>query len=333
MALTVATGGQDLPTTGKTPIPTGAGLTAQAGIGSGPGFTLDARWSNIVTNLVLKGLVKNLRKDAVFGQPGNAGLNAVHVPGTNLFVYTAFGDLPAAVDLLEGIPPQTISMTFTNDSFAGSQKGQVVSISDLATIFSPFDLYSQASEKLAWNAVEAIEASILAAIVANNLAITGLGAGFAQSCIDLVTKMKRAEIPQFSDGTYHVFAAPETIAKVMAQTGELGWTDAAKYASPDAILNGEMGKFRGLRFLETTRLTGATDVVYAFGPEAWAQGDYQTIRPYRVTGPDHADPLDQAALFGWKGMWGHKALKMAAAVDGAPASNTFLQKVVSATLA
>jgi N4-gp56 family major capsid protein len=151
--------------------------------------------------------------------------------------------------------------------------------------------------------------------------------------VDLVTKMKRAEIPQFSDGSYHAFAAPETLAKIMKQTGELGWTDVNKYANPQAVLNGEVGKYRGIRFLETTRLTGATDIVYAFGPEAWAQGDYQTIRPYRVTGPDHADPLEQRALFGWKGMWGHKAIKMGSAISGAPASNTFLQKVVAATLA
>lgn len=336
MAAAANAGGDDVATTGTTPDP--AGLAVDAGTQGAVFTTLDAAWSNIVTNLVIKNVVKNLRKAAVFAQPGNGALRAVHIPGTNLFVYTAFGDLPAAVDLLEGVPPQTIDMSWGTDSFAGKQKGNVVAITDLATVFSPFDLYQQASEKLAWNAVEAVEDSILAAIVANALSAGAFsGSGFAGALINLQTFMKRAEIPTFTDGTYHAFVTPETAALIMKETGELGWTDAAKYASPEAILNGELGRFRGFRFMETTRMAaiaaGSPQQVYAFGPEAWAQGDYQTIRPYRVTGPDHADPLEQRALFGWKGMWGHKAIKMGTAISGAPGTNTFLQKVVAATIA
>jgi N4-gp56 family major capsid protein len=330
-----AYGGDDVATVGSMPDP--GGLAVDAGTQGAVFTTLDAAWSQIVTNLVIKTVIKNLRKDAVFAQPGNGALRAIHIPGTNLFVYTAFGDLPPAVDLLEGVPPQTIDMSWGTDSFAGKQKGNVVAITDLATVFSPYDLYSQASEKLAWNAVEAVEDSILAAIVANALAIPALSGGYSKSIIDLQTKMKRLEIPTFSDGTYHAFVTPETAALLMKETGELGWTDVSKYAQPENILNGEVGKYRGFRFLETTRMAAVADaspqVVYAFGPEAWAQGDYQTIRPYRVTGPDHADPLEQRALFGWKGMWGHKAIKMASAISGAPSGNTFLQKVVSTTIA
>jgi N4-gp56 family major capsid protein len=330
LALNGATGGQDAATTGTEPIIPSAAGTLSAGT-TGVAFTaLDASWSKIVTNLVIKNLIQNLRKDAVFAQAGNAALRATHIPGTNQFVYTAFGDLGPAVDLLEGVPPQSVKMSFANFAFGGKQKGNVVAITDLAAIFSPFDLYSQASEKLAWNAVEAIEDSILAAITADADALTLTATGFAPGVIEIVTQMKRREVPMFSDGTYHAFAAPETLAKIMSETGELGWTDAMKYADPSAILNGEMGKFRGIRFMETTRLDGATDKVIVFGPEAWAQGDYQTIRPYRVTGPDHADPLEQRALFGWKGMWGHKVVEMEAAVAGAPTDNTKLVKVYTA---
>jgi N4-gp56 family major capsid protein len=331
--LAVTGGGIDTPASGNEPISVGNAGTWAAGT-PGVAFTaLDAQWSDVVTNLVIKTIIQNLRKDAIFGQPAHSALRAQHVPGTNQFVYTAFGDLPPAVDLLEGVPPVAVKSTFTNFAFSGKQKGNITAITDLAAIFSPFDLYSQASEKLAWNAVEAIEDSILAAINAGADALTAPAAGFAAGIIDIVTQMKRREVPTFSDNSYHAFAAPETVAKVMSETGELGWTDAAKYADPSAIMNGEMGKFRGIRFLETTRLDGATDEIIVFGPEAWAQGDYQTIRPYRVTGPDHADPLEQRALFGWKGMWGHKVVKFDEAVVGAPAQNQNLVKVARATLA
>jgi hypothetical protein len=162
VALTPATGGQDVNTTGTTPIIPGLSVTAGT---QGVAFsTLDAAWANVITNLVQKTVLKNLRKDAVFAQPANQYLKANHVVGTNLFVYTAFGDLPAALDLLEGVPPQSIKMQWTNDSFGGKQKGNVVAITDLAEIFSPFDLWVQAADKVAWNAVEAVEDAILAAL-------------------------------------------------------------------------------------------------------------------------------------------------------------------------
>lgn len=339
MALTPATGGQDVSAVGTTPIIPGASIAAGT-VGS-VFSALDPTWSAIVTNLVIKNLILNLRKAAVFGQPDHQALRATHIEGTNQFVYTSFGDLGPAPVLLEGVPPQSVSLPWANFAFGGSQRGNVVAVTDLAAVFSPFDLYSQASEKLAWNAVEAIESSIIDAIFLDALAITGLSAGFAASSIDLVTKMKRAQIPMFSDNTYHGFASPETLAKLMKEAGELGWTDTMKYADSKAILNGEMGTFRGIRWMEAIRSTaanptafdGSTDKVVVFGPEAWAQGDYQTIRPYRVTGADHADPLEQRALFGWKGMFGHKAVKMAADVANAPASNLRLVRVATATLA
>jgi N4-gp56 family major capsid protein len=329
--MAVTGGAIDTTTSGNVPIPTGDSWAAGT---VGTKFTaIDDAWSEIVQNLVIKNLMQNLRKDAVFAQPAHAALRASHVPGTKQFVYTVFGDLGPAQDLLEGVPPQTKKSEFSNFAFTGSQKGNVVAITDLAAIFSPFDLYSQASEKLAWNSVEAIEDSILAALKgADPLALTLTATGFAPGIIETVTQMKRREVPTFSDGSYHAFAAPETVAKVMAETGELGWTDAAKYADPGAIMNGEMGKFRGIRFIETTRLDGTTDEIIVFGPEAWAQGDYQTIRPYRVTGADHADPLEQRALFGWKGMWGHKVVKFVDDVDGAPATNPKLVRVARTLL-
>jgi N4-gp56 family major capsid protein len=331
--MAVTGGGIDTPASGNEPISIGNAGTIAAGT-SGTVFTaLEAQWSEVVTNLVIKNLMQNLRKDAVFAQPAHQGLKATHVPGTLQFVYTVFGDLPKAVDLLEGVPPVAVKNQLANFAFKGTQKGNVVAITDLATIFSPFDLYSQASEKLAWNAVEAIEDSILAAIdSADALALTLTATGFAAGIIEARTQMKRREIPMFADNSYHAFAAPETVAKIMAETGELGWTDAAKYADPQAIMNGEMGKFRGVRFIETTRLDGDTDEIILHGPEAWAQGDYQTIRPYRVTGPDHADPLEQRALFGWKGMWGHKIVRFDEDVVGAPADNKRLVRVAKATL-
>ena len=100
----------------------------------------------------------------------------------------------------------------------------------------------------------------------------------------------------------------------MTQTGELGWTDVMKYAKPVSLLNNEIGTFRGIRFIETNRVADHKSVV--FGPDFFVWGDYQTIQAYRVApGGDHADPLAQRGLIGWKGMWGVSLV----AFDGTPA--------------
>ena len=102
--------------------------------------------------------------------------------------------------------------------------------------------------------------------------------------------------------------------------GELGWTDTQKYANPQTLLNGEIGKFRGVRFIESTRV--ANDKSLLFGPDFFAWGDYQTIQAYRVApGGDHADPLAQRGLVGWKGMWGLTTVKFAGTPAMGPATN------------
>jgi N4-gp56 family major capsid protein len=224
-------------------------------------------------------------------------------------------------------------MLFDTFSFTGKQVGKTTAITDLAEIFSPFDLYAKASEKLAWNAVDYVETT-LAALVNTAPALTIAATGYAQGIVEAVTQAKRRLVPKFSDGYYHAFITPETAAKVMSQVGELGWTDTKKYADPSAILNGEIGSFRGVRFLETNRLNAGTpDKIVIFGPEAYVCGDWSTIEAYRVgRGGDHADPLSQRAIMGWKGMMGYSLV----AFDGSPAmgpsTNTQGYKMYAATI-
>jgi len=312
-----------------------AGVAFPGATGPAYGLPVTATndWSKIVTALVVRDTIDNLRNEAVFAQAGNQPLHATHVPGTNQFVYTGFADLGDAVDLLEGVPPETEKMLFETFSFGGKQVGKTTAMTDLAEIFSPFDLYSKASEKLAWNAVDKVEKD-LAALFATAPTIPGaaLPAGYAQGVVELNTRAKRANVPQFSDGTYHAFISPEGAALIQTQVGELGWTDTAKYANPKALLNGEIGTFRGIRFIESNRMPAGASV-YLFGPEAYVCGDWSTIEAYRVgRGGDHADPLAQRAIMGWKGMMGYALVAFDGSPAMGPATNTTGSKVFKATL-
>jgi hypothetical protein len=296
------TGGQDA--AGSLATPAGGTTTALGTVGVNYAGTPNADFANIVTALVVRNVIDNLRTQTVFMQEGSF-IRATSVPGTNQLRYTAFADLGPAEDLLEGVPPQTEGLAWDIQEFTGKQKGKLVAITDLAEQFSPYELYRIAAEKVAWNAVDTAEKDLVALLqgAGVGIPITGVVSKAAESIIAAVVAMKKAEVPTFPDGAY-----------IMTQTGELGWTDTMKYASGKAILNGEIGTFRGVRFIESNRVADHKSVI--FGPDAFIWGDYQTIRAYRVApGGDHADPLAQRGLVGWKGMWGLKINEF----DGTPA--------------
>jgi len=314
------------------PIPMSIAGTTAAGVAgtaynpNTSGGNTAAAFAAVVTQLVIRNVLDNLRSQPVIAQFGSY-VRAKNVPGTKGFVYTAFADLSPAVTLLEGVPPETEKLQFDSASFFGTQKGKLVAITDLADLISPFDLYSTAAEKVAWNAIDTLEKDIATLLggADNGIGITSAGTTAVQRIVDAVTAMKIAEVPQFPDGTYHAIVSPTDAGKIMTEVGELGWTDTQKYANPQTILNGEIGKFRGVRFIESTRV--ANDKSLMFGPDFFAWGDYQTIQAYRVApGGDHADPLAQRGLVGWKGMWGLTTIKFSGSPAMGPATNTTAER-------
>jgi hypothetical protein len=301
--------------------PSNAGTTAANTAGTAYA-TPSTEFGKIVTSLIVRNVMQALRTKAVILQ-GGAFVRARNVPGTKDFVYTVFADLGPAEELLEGVPPETTKLLWDQFSFSGKQKGKVVAITDLADLMSPFDLYSQAAEKVAWNAIDTAETDAVAAITGaeKGVAVTTAAGKAAENVVTAVTTLKVAEVPTFGDGFYYCYINPADSAVLMTQTGELGWTDAMKYAGSTALLNGEIGRFRGVRFIETNRVPAHKSVI--FGPEYVAWGDYQTIQAYRVApGGDHADPLAQRGLVGWKGMWGVKPVSFSGTPAVGPATNT-----------
>jgi N4-gp56 family major capsid protein len=320
------TGGQDA--VGSLATPPGGTTTALGTVGTvwtGSNYAAaPADFSKIVTALVIRNVMEVLRDKAIVMQEGQF-IRATHVPGTNQLRYTVFADLGAAESLLEGVPPQPEGLVWDTQEFTGTQKGKLVAITDLAEDFSPFELYRIAAEKIAWNAVDTAEKDAVTLVNTGaspqGITIAGITAGQpADNIIAATVGLKKADVPMFSDGTYHALISPADSAAVMKQTGEKGWTDTMKYANGTALLNGEIGTFRGVRFIESNRVADTKTVI--FGPDAFIWGDFQTIRAYRVApGNDHSDPLAQRGLVGWKGMWGVKLNAFSGTPPVGPAGN------------
>lgn len=289
---------------------------------------LNASFAKVVTDLVKKELVETLRLGAILLQESNY-IKAKNVKGTNKFVYTTYSDLGAADDLAEGVPPLSVAMAFDTMDFTGSQKGKIVAISDLAEMYNPYEQYSLAANKIAWNITDTMELLAASVIQSGGLTPAAAQATVAENIIQQRLVLKKALVPTFNDGFYRAFVSSTTAAAIQSDTSGLGWMESIKYQDHMPLLNGEFGRFRGVRFIETERVADGTSVM--FGPEFFAWGDYQTAQTYRVApGGDHADPLAQRGLVGWKGMFGAEAVSFEASPG--PTANPKQRRYVVADL-
>jgi N4-gp56 family major capsid protein len=112
------------------------------------------------------------------------------------------------------------------------------------------------------------------------------------------------------DGYYVAVIHPYVAHDIMCSEE---WMDVQKYASPENMLKGELGKLAGCRFVETTEAKiwkdGDAPAVFstlfmgadAYGVTEITGGGLETIIKQKGSAGT-ADPLDQRSSIGWKGM-------------------------------
>jgi N4-gp56 family major capsid protein len=281
-----------------------------------------------VTALV-KEEVKNIRRNLRYLQPG-AYEDGELIPGTNLIRHVSYGDLsivaPAQSDgtppwLAEGTTPTALALGISYDEFAVNQIGKVVEITDRALKYNPHNLMAKAAERIAWDAMATTDAIVASVVQAITATTTNGHAAAALTTSDYLTSalvrlqvaaLRATGIPPVFGTDYGAMVHPYAIYDLM---GDSAWQDVAKYASPENMLSGEVGRLYGVRFIETTVGTwvnntggvGSNIPVYStlfFGANYFAFGDFGSIETYMVTGPDKSDPLNQLAKVGYKGYIG-----------------------------
>jgi len=279
-------------------------------------------YDKTLTAMVRRDILTNLREVSRWLVPG-AYIPGKLIKGTNLIRHIAYGDLPAQSSVIEveGEPPPIEDLNIGFTQYGVTQKGRIVGLTDVAMAMSPHELMSVAAERVSNDAKMTVDRSIAAAVQAGTgLSLTVAGAGLAATDIRRwVADMKNALIPTFPDGFYLAMIHPDVVFDLQNDTSIGGWIEASKYADPSRLLNGEMGRMHGVRFIETTvgtanRLATDTYNTVLFGPDYFAFGDLQSVQSYMVRpGGDHGDPLAQKGLVGYKGMWGAKTIEVAEA--------------------
>lgn len=147
-----------------------------------------------------------------------------------------------------------------------------------------------------------------------------------QDVFDAVAKLRAANVPTIG-GDYvciiHPWIANDLMTAV-SSSGSHVWMDVHKYAAPENIFNGEIGKLGGCRFVSSTEAKiwndstcpSATSGYYSvfqtlfLGEGAYAVTDLSGAGLEYIVKPlgYGEDPLNQRASMGWKAMKAAKIL-------------------------
>ena len=280
--------------------------------------TMTVNFDKTVTDYVVKQTLENLREVTRWLVPG-AYIPGHLIKGTKLIRYNAFADLPATDPIVqvEGLPPDEEALTIGYAEYGVVQRARVVGLTDVSIAMSTHELISIASERLSFDALATVDRSIAEEIVTNGTGIELTVGGTALTAEDIrrwVADLKNAHVPTFPDGFYIAMIHPDVVYDLQNDTEIGGWIEASKYAAPDRLLTGEIGRMHGVRFIETTVGTGdgaGTFNTVVFGPKYFAFGDLQSLQSYFVPpGGDHSDPASQKALLSYKGMWGATTIEV-----------------------
>lgn len=261
----------------------------------------------------------NFYKDAQKKKlPKNSGrtmnfrkFNSLSVPGSSL---------------TEGTTPTGSNLNVTTVTATVAQEGDFVEISDLIQMTGIDPILTETSELLGEQAGLTIDKRIQSAISSGtNVYFAGgavTRAGLESATTNyltgddikkLVRKLKNANAKRFADGFYHMQIDPSIEYDLMSDSA---WVDVSKYAKPEQMQKGELGKMYGMKFFETTNLdvvdssTGANKIdvhiAYAYGKDAYACVELENGagKPEIIVKPNgsagSADPLNQRASAGWK---------------------------------
>jgi N4-gp56 family major capsid protein len=302
--------------------------------------TSTSNFSKFVQELIRKELEDELRPTLPHLDPALGAVKAKFVRGSNNTMrflripdidndgnLTNAGTIAAGTQpwLTEGVAPSAEALAFGYEEFSAGQAGRRVELTDLSMDENPLDLVGVASERVAYNAKATIDEFVARKIAAGtNVMYAGSGnaARTDLTATDVVDGrlLRRAKqtmlgdsIPLFGDGNYHAVIHPDVVFDLEDDSDIGGWLDADRYSGAVKIMSGEVGKYAGIRFVQSSSArsfaAGAGDGsdVYStviLGPGAFAVGDWGTVTTHVVMPGGHGDELAQVMSIGWKGRFG-----------------------------
>ena len=234
--------------------------------------------------------------------------------------FRKFAALPkATTPLTEGVTPDGRNLTVTTIEAEVKQFGDYVVLSDILDLTAIDPVVVEATKVLGKQAgltLDTITREILQsgtnvfyAPKADGTEVTSR-ANLDSTCLltvdvvkDVAAFLKANNAPKI-DGSYVAIVHPYVAKDIMSDPN---WIDAYKYANPDNIYEGEIGKIAGVRFVETSEAKIYENGVFgtlflganAYGTTEIEGGGLQTIIKQKGSAGT-SDPLDQRSSVGWK---------------------------------
>lgn len=226
---------------------------------------------------------------------------------------------PVTTPLTEGKTPDGKDLDVTQIEAVLAQYGDFITTSDMLQMTGIDPVVTEASELCGEQAALSVELALATKLFAGTNAMFA-GSKSARSEItaaDKITGMdvkklrrqlKKKNARKFSDGYYHAIISPEMAYDLM---NDSAWQDVAKYAKPEQMLKGEVGKMHGFRFMESTAYETVGDSVEVhrglfYGKDSYGAVDLEKgggkpdiiVKQLGSAGTD--DPLNQRGSVGWK---------------------------------
>jgi len=226
--------------------------------------------------------------------------------------------------LTEGTPPSEISFSTSNVTADIVQYGQYAKVSDLLSDTAIDPVLENLSERFGIAASKTIEELIVSELAnncanqnvanaANFAAITASDVLTHKELIEAMISQKAAFIGPHESGDYVVVLHPRAEYDLLSDDQAGSWLDINKYTDKRPLMNGEIGRMYGMRFLVSDKMltsvgtgSGGIDVCQSFviGEEAFGvvelNGDAMKMFIKRHGSAGANDPLDQFATVGYK---------------------------------
>lgn len=214
--------------------------------------------------------------------------------------------------LTEGTNPTSITWGATAYTSGPGQYGILVAVSDLLVRNSAIEVVDDATSKVR-DALARLVDTVLQTVVnggTNGVIYAGgktsrstLGAGDTAAQSDLVRgttwlrSSNAAGLTPFEGSYYVAMILPSVMADLMNNTGTGSWADMARYSSVEDVRKGQMGTFRGVRFLEYPyqnyyNSTVPVSPITLLGNRSFGWGYFQQPEAMLVTTADSNNPLN-----------------------------------------
>jgi len=229
---------------------------------------------------------------------------------------------PATTPLTEGQPGNGSNISISQVNATPQQYGDYGTFTDKLDLIGIDPVLTESSQVFGEQAANTVDQVIAATIFAgtnvlytcstpgrNNIGASDVITG--NHIRRAVRTLKRNNVKPMEGGFYIGIIHPDVAYDIMSDSL---WQDVSKYNGGTAIIEGEIGKIHGVRFIETTNAKKWTNTssIDVYGTLILGEGAYGVVdvesqgagKPELIIkargSAGTADPLDQISSIGWK---------------------------------